>query len=93
MDRPALSTRMKEARIQAGSRVNSELKIALVVIAAHTRKTEIVHRSCPAGRQRNDMVDLHDHDEFLLSLAILALPPGAFVDLLPDAVGYTRHPL
>lgn len=39
------------------------------------------------------MVDLHDHDELLLCLTILALSPGAFVDLLTDAIGYARHPL
>ena len=39
------------------------------------------------------MVDLHDDDEFLLRLTILALALCAFIDLLPDADGYSRHPL
>ena len=39
------------------------------------------------------MVDLHDDDEFLLRLTILALALCAFIDLLPDANGYSRHPL
>lgn len=79
--------------MRTSSRINPKLKVALVAIATHAGKTQIVHRCRAAGRQWNNVVDLHSHDELLLRLAVFALSPGAFVDLLTDASGYARHPL
>lgn len=93
MGRPALLTRMIHSRRVASLRVSPELKVALAVIAAHAGKTQILQHCCATGRQRNDMINLHNHDKLLLCLTILALPPGAFVELLPYAVRYARHPL
>ena len=84
---------MKEARVKAGCWVNAKLKIAFAVVAANTRKTEITQRCCPAGRQRNNMVDLHDDHEFLLRPTILALSSGALVDLMPNVIGDASHSL